>query len=95
MNEILYSVDDAMLLLGCFANKPNLMLSNKYKIGDNDFRCKGCDDAKFHNILYRTMYNLVANGAEEIDNVVLPLPLAPDLNVSPIIPRYISLRYGD
>lgn len=71
MNEILYSVDDAMLLLGCFANKPNLMLSNKYKIGDNDFRCKGCDDAKFHNILYRTMYNLVANGAEEIDNVVV------------------------
>ena len=71
MNEILYSVDDAMLLLGCFANKPNLMLSNKYKIGDNDFRCKGCDDAKFHNILYRTMYNLVASGAEEIDNVVV------------------------
>ena len=71
MNEILYSVDDAMLLLGCFANKPNLMLSNKYKIGDNDFRCKGCEDAKFHNILYRTMYNLVASGAEEIDNVVV------------------------
>lgn len=71
MSKILYSIDDAMMLLGCFANRPNLMLSNKYKIGDNDFRCKGCDDAKFHNILYRTMYNLVASGAEEIDNVVV------------------------
>lgn len=60
-----------MMLLGCFANRPNLMLSNKYKIGENDFRCKGCDDAKFHHILYRTMYNLVASGAEEIDNVVV------------------------
>ena len=60
-----------MMLLGCFANRPNLMLSNKYKIGENDFRCKGCDDAKFHNILYRTMYNLVVGGAEEIDNVVV------------------------
>ena len=47
------------------------MLSNKYKIGENDFRCKGCDDAKFHHILYRTMYNLVASGAEEIDSVVV------------------------
>lgn len=60
-----------MMLLGCFANRPNLMLSNKYKIGENDFRCKGCDDAKFHHILYRTMYNLVASGAEEIDSVVV------------------------
>lgn len=60
-----------MMLLGCFANRPNLMLSNKYKIGENDFRCKGCDDAKFHHILYRTMYNLVASGAEEIDSVVI------------------------
>lgn len=60
-----------MMLIGCFANRPNLMLSNKYKIGENDFRCKGCDDAKFHHILYRTMYNLVASGAEEIDNVVV------------------------
>ena len=68
---MLYSIDDAMMLLGCFANKPNLMLSNKYKIGENDFKCKGCDDSKFHHILYRTMYNLVANGAEEIDNVVV------------------------
>ena len=59
------------MLLGCFANRPNLMLSNKYKIGENDFRCKGCDDAKFHHILYRTMYNLVASGAEEIDSVVV------------------------
>ena len=71
MSKILYSIDDAMMLLGCFANRPNLMLSNKYKIGENDFRCKGCDDAKFHHILYRTMYNLVASGAEEIDNVVV------------------------
>ena len=71
MSKILYSIDDAMMLLGCFANRPNLMLSNKYKIGENDFRCKGCDDAKFHHILYRTMYNLVANGAEEIDSVVV------------------------
>ena len=60
-----------MMLIGCFANRPNLMLSNKYKIGENDFRCKGCDDSKFHHILYRTMYNLVASGAEEIDNVVV------------------------
>ena len=60
-----------MMLLGCFANRPNLMLSNKYKIGENDFRCRGCDDAKFHHILYRTMYNLVASGAEEIDSVVV------------------------
>lgn len=60
-----------MLLLGCFANKPNLILSNKYRIGENDFRCKGCDESKFHHILYRTMYNLVASGAEEIDNVVV------------------------
>ena len=60
-----------MMLLDCFANRPNLMLSNKYKIGENDFRCKGCDDAKFHHILYRTMYNLVASGAEEIDSVVV------------------------
>ena len=60
-----------MMLLGCFANRPNLMLSNKYKIGENDFRCKGCDDARFHHILYRTMYNLVASGAEEIDSVVV------------------------
>ena len=60
-----------MMLLGCFANRPNLMLSNKYKIGENDFRCKGCDDATFHHILYRTMYNLVASGAEEIDSVVV------------------------
>lgn len=60
-----------MMLIGCFANRPNLMLSNKYKIGENDFRCKGCDDAKFHHILYRTMYNLVASGAEEIDSVVV------------------------
>ena len=60
-----------MMLLGAFANRPNLMLSNKYKIGENDFRCKGCEDAKFHHVLYRTMYNLVANGAEEIDNVVV------------------------
>lgn len=59
------------MLIGCFANRPNLMLSNKYKIGENDFRCKGCDDAKFHHILYRTMYNLVASGAEEIDSVVV------------------------
>ena len=59
------------MLIGCFANRPNLMLSNKYKIGENDFRCKGCDDSKFHHILYRTMYNLVANGAEEIENVVV------------------------
>ena len=71
MSKILYSIDDAMMLIGCFANRPNLMLSNKYKIGENDFRCKGCDDAKFHHILYRTMYNLVASGAEEIDNVVV------------------------
>lgn len=71
MSKILYSIDDAMMLLGCFANRPNLMLSNKYKIGENDFRCKGCDDAKFHHILYRTMYNLVASGAEEIDSVVV------------------------
>lgn len=71
VNKILYSIDDAMLLLGCFANKPNLILSNKYRIGENDFRCKGCDESKFHHILYRTMYNLVASGAEEIDNVVV------------------------
>lgn len=71
MSKILYSIDDAMMLIGCFANRPNLMLSNKYKIGENDFRCKGCDDAKFHHILYRTMYNLVASGAEEIDSVVV------------------------
>ena len=71
MSKILYSIDDAMMLLGCFANRPNLMLSNKYKIGENDFRCKGCDDARFHHILYRTMYNLVASGAEEIDSVVV------------------------
>ena len=71
MSKILYSIDDAMMLLGCFANRPNLMLSNKYKIGENDFRCRGCDDAKFHHILYRTMYNLVASGAEEIDSVVV------------------------
>lgn len=68
---ILYSIDDAMMLLGAFANKPNLILSSKYKIGDNDFKCKGCEDAKFHNTLYRTMYNLVVNGAEEIDNVIV------------------------
>ena len=60
-----------MMLLGGFANRPNLMLSSKYKIGENDFRCKGCEDSKFHHILYRTMYNLVASGAEEIDNVVV------------------------
>jgi len=71
VSKILYSIDDAMMLLGCFANRPNLMLSNKYKIGENDFRCKGCDDATFHHILYRTMYNLVASGAEEIDSVVV------------------------
>lgn len=71
MSNILYSVDDAMLLLGCFANKPNLMLLDKYKIGENDFRCKECDDSKFHHILYRTMYNLVINGVEEMDNVVV------------------------
>ena len=71
MSKILYSIDDAMMLIGCFANRPNLMLSNKYKIGENDFRCKGCEDSKFHHILYRTMYNLVASGAEEIDNVVV------------------------
>ena len=68
---MLYSIDDAMMLLGAFANRPNLMLSDKYKIGDNDFKCKGCDDATFHNILYRVMYNLVASGAEEIDHVIV------------------------
>lgn len=68
---MLYSIDDAMMLLGAFANRPNLMLSDKYKIGENDFKCKGCDDATFHNILYRVMYNLVASGAEEIDHVIV------------------------
>ena len=60
-----------MLLLGCFANRPNLMLSNKYKIGENDFKYSSCADAKFHHILYRVMYNLVANGAEEINEVII------------------------
>lgn len=68
---MLYSIDDSMMLLGAFANRPNLILSNKYKIGENDFRCKGCDDAKFHHVLYRTMYNLVVSGAEEIDEVIV------------------------
>lgn len=68
---MLYSIDDSMMLLGAFANRPNLILSNKYKIGENDFRCKGCDDAKFHHVLYRTMYNLVVSGAEEIDEVII------------------------
>ena len=71
MSDTLYSVDDAMLLLGCFANRPNLMLSNKYKIGENDFKYSSCADAKFHHILYRVMYNLVANGAEEINEVII------------------------
>ena len=68
---MLYSIDDSMLLLGCFANRPQLMLSDKYKIGDDDFRCKGCDESRFHHILYRTMYNLVASGAEEINEVIV------------------------
>ena len=68
---MLYSIDDSMLLLGCFCLKPQLILSNKYKIGVNDFKCAGCPDSQFHHILYRTMYNLVVSGAEEIDNVIV------------------------
>lgn len=68
---MLYSIDDAMFLLGCFANKPSLLLSNKYKIGANDFKVKGCEEAQFHHILYRTMYNVVCKGATTIDEVVI------------------------
>ena len=68
---MLYSIDDAMMLLGCFANRPQLILSNKYKIGEDDFRCKGCEESLFHHVLYRTMYNLVVSGAEEINEVIV------------------------
>ena len=68
---MLYSIDDAMMLIGAFANRPNLILSNKFKIGDMDFKCKGCPDSDFHHILYRTMYNLVASGAEKIDEIIV------------------------
>ena len=68
---MLYSIDDAMMLIGCFCQRPNLVLSNKYKIGDLDFKAKGVDDSKFHHILYRTIYNLVASGAGEIDEVII------------------------
>ena len=68
---MLYSIDDAMMLIGCFCQRPNLVLSNKYKIGDLDFKAKGVDDSEFHHILYRTIYNLVASGAGEIDEVLV------------------------
>ena len=68
---MLYSIDDAMMLIGCFCQRPNLVLSNKYKIGNLDFKAKGVDDSEFHHILYRTIYNLVASGAGEIDEVIV------------------------
>ena len=68
---MLYSIDDAMMLIGCFCQRPNLVLSNKYKIGNLDFKAKGVDDSEFHHILYRTIYNLVASGAGEIDEVLV------------------------
>lgn len=60
-----------MMLLGCFANSPNLLTSTKYKIGNNDFKCKECEDSKFHNILYRAMYNVAVQGAEEINEIII------------------------
>ena len=59
------------MLLGCFANSPNLLTSTKYKIGNNDFKCKECEDSKFHNILYRAMYNVAVQGAEEINEIII------------------------
>lgn len=59
------------MLLGCFANSPNLLTSSKYKIGKNDFKCKECEDSKFHNILYRVMYNVAVQGAEEINEIII------------------------
>lgn len=68
---MLYSIDDAMFLIGCFCNKPNLVLSDKYKIGENDFKCKGVDESYLYHTLYRVIYNLVLAGAEEINEVVV------------------------
>ena len=59
------------MLLGCLANRPNLILSSKYRIGDNDFKCKGNEESRFYHVIYRTMYNLVSSGAETIDEVIV------------------------
>lgn len=58
-----------MMLLGCFCNRPHLTLTDKYKIDDNDFICKGVDESRFYNIVYRVIYNLAREGAVSIDDV--------------------------
>lgn len=68
---MLYSINDAMLFVGGILNTPNIVLSNKYKISDNDLICKGLEESKFYHTLYRVVYNLVISGAEEINEVVV------------------------
>ena len=68
---MLYSIDSTILFLGALANQPSLILSNKFKIGDDDLKCKGVDESQFYHVLYRTMYNLVGAGVEEIDEIVV------------------------
>lgn len=70
---MLYDINASMMLLGGFANSPHLITSKKYKISNGDFICKSCADAKFHNIIYRCMYNIVVQGAEEIDSVTIDM----------------------
>ena len=60
-----------MLFIGGVINTPNIILSDKYKVGDDHLICKGVEESQFYHVLYRTIYNLVISGAEDINEVVV------------------------
>ena len=70
---MLYSHEDATLLLGCILNNPALIESGRYELDREDF-----EPYLFHKALYAVIENLVLNeGVYTIDEVVIDRYIAP------------------
>lgn len=70
---MLYDINAATMLLGCFCYRPHLVFSEKYRIEKNDFRCAEVEESHFYHIVYRAIYNLAREGASEIDGIILDM----------------------
>lgn len=64
--SILYSFHSASFLIGCLLNKPELLLSDKYKLEGEDF-----SPILFHRILFFAIRNLLQRGVKELDEIVI------------------------
>lgn len=71
--KLLFDVNSAIMLIGCFCKAPHLLSMEKYRVEEDDFFCSELNESMLYKTVFQAVRSLANAGAQELDGQTVEL----------------------